>query len=244
VGIEHLSLHFPEAPRIAHHVEQGFNGLYLTRLFNSWVQDISIENADSGILTEEVANVTIEDITTSGPHLAHYSVAMGDTHNVLVKNLQVFNEVVHPLSFNTFSTRSVYTHSEIFTAPVLDQHSGANHQNLFDDIKVHVTLNEEQKKQRRFPLFKGGGAGYWKPTHGAFSTFWNIFVQADSGFSTDKPLTLYGVKDGPEARLVGVHGNLPLEIDYGPSAYIEGINTFYRAIPSLYEYQLNQRLSN
>ncbi len=244
VGIEHLSLQFPDAPRIAHHVEQGFNGIYLTRLFNGWVRDINIHNADSGILTEEVANVTIADVTTTGTNIAHYSVAMGDTHNVLVKNLQVFNTVVHPLSFNTFSTRSVYTHSEVFTAPVLDQHSGANHQNLFDDIRVHVSLDDAQRKQRRFPLFKGGGASYWKPTHGAFSTFWNISVQLDNGFDSQVPITLYGVNDGPEARLVGVHGNAPLAIEYGPDAYVEGVNHFYSSVPSLYEYQLRARLSS
>ncbi|MGB6153104.1 MAG: hypothetical protein WBG48_14060, partial [Pricia sp.] len=49
VGIEHLSITFPEASYIAHHVERGFNGIFLTRLFNSWVDDVTVENADSGI---------------------------------------------------------------------------------------------------------------------------------------------------------------------------------------------------
>lgn len=66
VGIEHIKLTFPKYPRVAHHVEPGFNGIYLTRVFNSWVKDIVIENADSGILSEEIANVTIKDITTKG----------------------------------------------------------------------------------------------------------------------------------------------------------------------------------
>lgn len=64
VGIEHFSIEFPMTLRVAHHVEQGFNGINLTRLYNSWVKDIVIVNADSGILTEEIANVTIKDITT------------------------------------------------------------------------------------------------------------------------------------------------------------------------------------
>ena len=54
------------------------------------------------------------------------------------------------------------------------QHTSSNHQNLFDNIKVK--LNEEN-----FNLFKHGGAGYWKPTHGMFNTFWN--VELDFHFS-------------------------------------------------------------
>jgi len=38
VGIEDLKITFPKAPRIAHHVEQGFNAIYLTRVYNSWVK--------------------------------------------------------------------------------------------------------------------------------------------------------------------------------------------------------------
>ena len=243
VGIERLSLTFPRSPMIAHHVEPGYNGLFLTRVFNGWVNDLRIRNADSGILTEEVANLTLENVTTSGENLAHYSIAMGDTHNVLVKHLKVHNEVRHPLSFNTYSTRSIYTQSQVLTAPVLDQHSGANHQNLFDDIEVLVHLDKDQRERARYPLFKGGGASYWKPTHGAYNTFWNIRVQLDTyPADSERPLALYGVSDGPQARLLGVHGNYPLEVDYGPDAVVRGLNAPPPGTPSLYEYQLRQRL--
>src|SRR5690606_12990270 len=136
VGIEHFRITFPDTPRVAHHVEQGYNGIFLTRIFNSWVQDVVIHNAESGILTEEIANVTIKDIVTEGTNMAHYTVAMAAVHNVLVNNLKVYNNAVHPLSFNTFSTKNVYQNCEVFVNPVLDQHSGANHQNLFDNIMV------------------------------------------------------------------------------------------------------------
>lgn len=242
VGIEHLSLTFPTAPTIAHHVEPGYNAIFLTRVFNGWVKDVRIHNADSGILTEEVANLSLENITTTGENLAHYSVSMGDTHNVLVKNLKVHNRVRHPLSFNTFATRSVYTQSQVYNAPVLDQHSGANHQNLFDDLEVLVQLDQRHLDDAQYPLFKGGGAGYWKPTHGAYNTFWNIRVQVDGGLEDSRPLRLHGVSDGPRARLIGIHGNRPLTIDYGPDALIKALNTPLRSVPSLYEYQRNQRL--
>ncbi|MCP8899877.1 glycosyl hydrolase family 28-related protein [Gilvimarinus xylanilyticus] len=242
IGIEEFSIEFPPSAYIAHHVEQGFNAIYLTRLFDGWVKNIDIINADSGILTEETANVSIKGITTKGVHQAHYTVAMGDTHNILTEKLNVNSNAIHPLSFNTFSTKSVYSNCTVHHGPILDQHSGANHQNLFDAITVYAKLNEGQLAKRHYPLFKGGGAGYWKPTHGAGSTFWNINVVFENGLDADTPITLYGVDDGPDANLIGVHANTQVDIDYGPNANIQMQNQRIELAPSLYQYQLNQRL--
>jgi hypothetical protein len=236
VGIEHLRISFPDAPRVAHHIEQGYNGIFLTRLFNSWVQDVTINNAESGILTEEIANVTIKDIVTEGKNIAHYTVEMGGVHNVLVENLKVYNKAVHPLSFNTFATKNVYENCEIFTDPDLDQHAGANHQNLFDNIKVHFDADNSNT----YPLFAGGGANYWKPSHGAYSTFWNINIEVNG--ANDFPFELNGMEDGPFARIIGVNGNRPFSVKYGPDAYIDFINKPMTKIPSLYYYQLKKRL--
>ena len=238
VGIEHFRITFPNTPRVAHHVEQGYNAIYLTRLFNGWVKDVVIENAESGILTEEIANVTIKDIVTKGSNMAHYTVAMAGVHNVLVKNLKVFNEAVHPLSFNTFSTKNVYQNCEVFVKPVLDQHSGANHQNLFDNITVHLAPLEDNS----YPLFAGGGAGYWKPSHGAYSTFWNLNVQLESKLEMTTPILLNGMEDGPYARVIGVHGNHSFKVEYEPNSYLEFINKPLKEVPSLYQYQMKKRL--
>ncbi|MBE8726188.1 hypothetical protein [Flavobacterium hungaricum] len=237
VGIENLRFTFPDIPRVAHHVEPGNNAIFLTRVFNSWVRDVTITNADSGILAEETANTTIQDITTDGSHLAHYTVTLGGVHNILVKNLKIYNAAVHPLSFNTFATKNVYQNCEIFTDPLLDQHSGANHQNLFDNITVHLKAG----KNNSYLLFGGGGADYWKPSHGPFSTFWNLNVQVENP-DLSKPVLLYGMKDGASARIIGVHGNTKFEIKYDVDPYIEFLNTEIEKIPSLYDYQLQKRL--
>ena len=238
VGIEHLKMSFPNYPRVAHHVEPGFNAIYLTRVFNGWVNNVVIENADSGVLTEEIANVTIKNVTTKGDNMAHYTVAMSGTYNVLAEGIKVYNRAVHPLSFNTFSTKSVYLDCEVFVDPILDQHSGANHQNLFDNITVHLSPLQDSS----YPLFVGGGAPYWKPSHGAFSTFWNIEVNLTSALDSKKSILLNGMEDGPFARVIGVHGNHHFEVDYGPDAFIDRTNESLRSITSLYEYQLERRL--
>lgn len=240
VGIQDFKITFPQAPRVAHHVEPGYNGIYLTRVYNSWVNNIVIDNADSGVLTEEIANTTIKNIKTQGKNLAHYTVAMSGTYNVLAENVKVYNKAVHPLSFNTLATKCVYLNCEVFEDPILDQHSGANHQNLFDNIKVHLNVNEDNS----YPLFAGGGAGYWKPSHGAFSTFWNINVTLLNDLNNQNTTVLNGMKDGPFARVIGVNGNSDFKIEYEPKAYIEFTNNDMEIVPSLYKYQLKKRLNN
>ena len=241
VGIENFAFEFPMSNDFPHHLEDGYNAIYLTSLYNGWVKNVTVKNADSGILTDDISNVTIENIKTFGDKIAHYSVAMGEVHNVLVKNLKVENEVRHPLSFNTRSTKCVYTDCVVEKSPLLDQHSAINEQNLFDDIKLYVDgpINNSLK----YRLFSLGGSALWAPGHGAFSTLYNIKINfANVPNDIKKPITLVGTtgKVGVSARIIGVNANHPVEIDYEKNSYIEMINSDL-PFSSLYEYQLKIR---
>jgi len=238
-GIEGFRMEFPWTPVKPHHVEEGFNAVYFTRLFNGWARDLVFHNSDSGILTEEACNVTIQDITTTGERLAHYSVVVSGSHNILVRDLEVYNPVRHALSFNTLATRSVFTNCRVYKEAMLDQHSGLNHQNLFDNILlVDSTVNEQQRELR---VFQEGGAKYWKPSHAPFSTFWNIQLEMVNAGDSEQPVKLQAVTAGVGANLVGIHGNRDLQLEYGPRAHVEGTNRSDLKIPSLYEYQLKAR---
>ncbi len=241
VGIEDIKLTFPMNPWFGHHLEQGYNGIYLTGVFDGWVRNVTIENADSGILTDNAASLTIDNVVTTGEHKAHYSVHIGAVHNVLVRNLQVENPVVHPLSLNTRATRSVYLRATVKSGGILDQHSGSNHQNLFDNLTLHLSAQPDANGRWTAPLWVGGGAGYWKPGHGLYNTAWNIRLVFDQGPPIGESIWVTSGLEGPGARIVGVHGNWPIEIDYRPAAYIEGTNSPVEAAPSLYEYQLSKR---
>ncbi|TFH02691.1 MAG: hypothetical protein E4H13_01245 [Calditrichales bacterium] len=235
VGIEHLRFEFPFEEYFAHHLEAGYNAIYMTNTAHSWVRDVSVHNGDSGFISDICANVTVEDVVLTG-RMYHYAVQFGDCYDMLAKNIKVDCPVKHSLSFNTGARNCVFTNSLVTTAPSLDQHSGANHQNLFDDIKLI-----ENDPSRTF--FYMGGDGYWAPTHGAFSTFWNIQVDFKFSQPDQLPLSIKGVTNGPSARLVGITANYPMEISYGPESYTEGINRSGIAVTSLYEYQLKKRLS-
>ena len=242
VGIEDLKLTFPNSPSFGHHLEQGYNGVYFTSVFNGWIRNLAFANADSGILTYNSANLTISDIETTGDRVGHYSVHVGNVHNVLVRNLIVNNPVIHSLSLNTQSTKSVFLNSHVFKTPVLDQHAGANHQNLFDNTHLYVTARRDKKGKAFYPVWDGSGAGYWQPGHGRYNTTWNLKVNILGGAARTEMVTLLGKAEGPDARIVGISGNREFKVDYRPAAYMERLNKSMDDVPSLYIWQLSQRL--
>jgi hypothetical protein len=235
VGIEGIRFEFLYNEYNVHHVEAGNNAVYLTNTAHSWVRDVAVVNGDSGILTDVCSNVTIDGVEVYGRKY-HYGVHMGDCYNVLARDVYVAAPVVHTFTFNTGSRMCVYTASSATGTPVLDQHSGLNYQNLFDALTLYVDDPAHQ------PI-EGGGAGYWKPSHAAHPVFWNVdfqFLYPDR----EGTFELEGLEDGPAARLVGLHGNRPLSLSYGPDPYVEGLNRDDLAVPSLYEHQLRQRLGD
>lgn len=240
VGIEAIRLTFPDNPWYGHHLEAGFNGMYLTGLFDGWVRDVVIHNADSGILTDDAGSLTIDKVRTTGTHKAHYAVHVGAVHNVLVRDLVVENPVVHPLSVNTRSTRSVFLRAEVLQDAQIDQHSGSNHQNLFDNLTMHVGAQPSQTGWR-WRLWEGGGAPYWKPGHGLYNTHWNIRLLFPDSVPHDATVAITSGLEGPGARIVGLHGNRRLALAYRPHPSSELLNEAVTAAPSLYEYQLARR---
>lgn len=240
VGIQNLRLQFPEAPAFGHHLEQGYNGIYMTGVFDGWVKKLTIDRADSGILTDNAASLTIADITTTGDRRAHYSVHVGAVHNVLVKDLKVENPVVHPVSINTRSTRSVFLRSVVDKEAIIDQHSGSNHQNLFDAIEMHIDP-KQGKDGWHYQLWVGGGAPYWKPGHGLYNTLWNAKLVVPESVPADATVAITSGLEGPGERIVGLHANRNITVSYDPAPYIEGTGQAVDAAPSLYEYQLARR---
>lgn len=242
IGIEDMHISFPDSPSFGHHLEQGYNGIYFTSAFDSWVRNLKVSNADSALLSYNSANLTFDNIVTDGSRKAHYAIHMGNVHNAIAKNLRIFNPVRHSLTFNTQSTKCVYHNVEVFNAPVLDQHAGANHQNLFDTVTVHASAKNRAGK-KVIPIYNGSGASYWQPGHGGFNTTWNLKVLVSGGAHPGEQVILEGVDEGPMALIVGVHGNREFDLDYRPRPLISVVNETIPGAPSLYKYQLHKRLN-
>jgi len=240
VGIEDLHFEFPDSPYFGHHMERGYNAVYLTSAYDSWARNLRISDADSGILSYNSANLTYSDIVTDGERRAHYAVHMGNVHNVLAERISILNPVLHTLTFNTQSTKCVYKDAQVLVTPTLDQHAGSNHQNLFDNVTLYSSASRT-KDGPVIPVFEGSGAAYWEPGHGGFNTTWNLRIIVTGGAYADEVVTIQGLDEGPMARIVGLHGNREFNLDYRPAPYVEKLNVELRAVPSLYDYQLAKR---
>jgi hypothetical protein len=235
VGIERLRITFPDDVSYqGHHNEPGYNGLYLTELLHSWVRDVAVTHPDSGILTKGSKNITITDVHIGQGRTGHYTIHLGSgTYGALVKNFKT-GAALHNPSFNTLVQGSVYSRGTIVN-PRLDQHMGINNQNLFDNLRTQYTRYDE-----RF-VSNGGSWKRWRPVAGAFNTLWNLEVGTEKASET--PVDIQDVEMAPNARIISVYGSdKPIEWEYGPNAYVEGLNENGIAVPSLYEYQLEQRL--
>jgi hypothetical protein len=241
VGIQNLRLQFPQSPAFGHHLEQGYNGIYMTGVFDGWIRNLTIDLSDSGILTDNAGNLTIADIVTTGDREAHYSVHVGAAHNVLVRDLIVENPVIHPLSVNTRSTRSVFLRAEVRRDAVLDQHSGSNHQNLFDQVTMRIEPTKGKDGGWQYRLWKGGGASYWKPGHGLYNTLWNAKLVVPDTIPADATILVRSGLEGPGKRIVGLHANRPIQVKYDPAPYIEATGQALDSVPSLYDHQLSRR---
>lgn len=240
VGIEDIKFEFPSAAWFGHHVEAGYNGIYFSGVADSWLRNLTFKNADSGVISYDSANVTITDIIFNGDKPGHYAVHLGNVHNFLVQRLHIFTPVVHTFTFNTQATRNVYKDSFAYSAVVLDQHAGANHQNLFDNLTLSIDADKTKEKPS-YPLYNGSGAGYWQPGHGRFNTSWNLRLDINSGVPAGQYLHIQGLAEGPDARIIGMSANRQLTIEYFPKPYTEKLNQRIDDIPSLYDYQLSKR---
>ena len=245
VVLRDFAIRFPIGVSFGHHLEEGWNGIHLSDVYNGWVDSIAIHDADSGILTYNSASTTIKNIVTDGTRHAHYAVHLGNVHGVLVSGLDIQNPVVHALSFNTFCTRSVFQRATVWQTGVIDQHAGVNMQNLIDEVRFMVHAKADPTADYKGPayaLWDGSGASYWQPGHGRYNAHWNVEVVVQSGASADQTVRLTGLDEGPDARIFGVHGNRTFTVDYRPAPYLEAINQRPDAIPSLYDWQLAQRM--
>lgn len=239
VGIQSIRITFPKEEEYGGHLqEDGYNGIYLKDLLHSWVRDVTIENADSGILSGTSKNFTIKNIEAGGGRWGHYSVHIGNVYGALVTDFNIFPTIHNP-SFNTRSRGSVYSDGFI-RSPALDQHMGINHQNLFDNLRARYNDSDVR-------LFNAGGSdSRWGPVAGAFNTFWNVQVKVRevSGSAVESTKGVLTRGGAPYGRLVGVRGTtVPINFEYGPNAYIEGKNRSGIAVKSLYDYQLEKRLA-
>ena len=178
VGVEGLGFEFAGTPKKKHLLEEGFNAIHITGAANCWVRDVTVTDADIGVIIGgnsrdcTVQNVKFLADKRSGTTGHHALWATGGADDCLWSDFEVATIYVHDLTVEGMASGNVFERGR-GVAMNFDHHRNAPYENLFTDIDVGDA--------RR--VWESSGRTDRGPHSAARATFWNI--RADKGaFST------------------------------------------------------------
>ena len=161
VGIESLTIEFPETEYAGHLNEPGYNAIFMQGgVVNSWVKNVTIVNADNGVLTDTYSKwITVDGLTLEGRY-GHHGLNIAHTADSLFQNLHYSSEWRHAMTVDHRSNGNVFKNITSDGIELsLDHHRDSPFENLFTNTTAPTNL------------FNGGSecAGY---PGGARNTFW------------------------------------------------------------------------
>jgi hypothetical protein len=228
VGIEHLAFEFPVEPYMGHFTELGYNAIAFTGVRNSWVRNIEIRQADSGMFISG-GNNTVTGVTWISDRrrdparnaTGHHGITLSGT-DLLLDDFDFRTKFIHDITMSRGSAGNVVMggRGEDLT---FDHHKYANHANLFTDIDAGVGTN----------IFMSGGGAKLGRHCGAWTTWWNIRTQRPVRFPAGWAPDLI--------NLVGVVATDPSITD-AEGRWFEVFEPGQLAPQNLYEAQRQRRL--
>ena len=218
VGIEHLTIEFEKVPYGGHLLEDGYNAIYLSQVRQGWVRSVEIKNSDAGIVLSESSQVTLEDVSSTG-RAGHIGIQLTNSRNTLVRNFRMLSHAVHPVNCAGDSGYNVFTRGTLGSI----SETGCKHPNLYDHLTVY-----------------SNGEPAWEAEMRSAMVLWNLSVDYENIDAIRLPVYLGELGNG--TTVVGLSSPVPVRIQAGPGAYLEGINRPPVLVPSLYLHQLHNRI--
>ena len=162
VGVEHLSVVFPETEYAGHLLEPGYNGITtIDGVVNGWVRDVRFDYVDNAILADPHTKwMTFEDIVIGGRG-GHHGFNINHTADCLISDVAFETDFVHAVSVDHKANGNVFRRMTATTYIELDHHRDAPFENLFTNIPSAVS-------------FVSGGSSCAGPPSGARETLWNL----------------------------------------------------------------------
>lgn len=223
-GIEALTVRFKHTLAPLHFADRGFNAVQFTRGSNCWARNLTILNADNGLLFSWMDRSTIRGVTVGttvprvnpaspGAHNGHHAISLTNSHANLVASWQISNRYIHDLTLASGASLNVLSDGGGVDCNI-DLHRAAPHGNLFTDLNLGLGARP----------FASGGRSDRGAHSGRLNTFWN--VRAGSGAALALPPCDFG-------PLLGFFGSYrgdacasklwvvqPLQPDAPPNLYI------------------------
>jgi hypothetical protein len=198
VGIEHLTMKFPDLMYAGHQNEPGFNGINMRRIAHSWVDEVHFINADSGVFLADAVGITVRRTkftsfagrADSTGATGHHALEVDYGTDSLFTEFDIQTRFVHDLTVDHFAMLNVFSNGK-GTNLCMDHHGNIPYANLFTNIDLGTGTQP----------FASGGKGNPGPQTGSFATFWNVRASTAFPLPIDYPST----KDyGPLMNFVGL----------------------------------------
>ena len=220
VGIEHLSIEFAKVPYGGHHLEDGYNALYLEDVRHGWIRNIEVGNTDAAIILDTASQVTLDEVAVRGRG-GHYGIHTRDSRHVLMKNIHIHSNAVHTVGCEGSGGFNVVTVGMI--GRIYD--AGCIYPSLYESVTV-----------------QGNSDGILDLDGRSSPILWNAKVVYPQAEAIRQPVYLGALKGS--SAIVGLSSNVPVRMQIGAGSYQEGVNwPGEMMVPSLYLHQLRQRLA-
>jgi len=195
-GVEHLSitLHLPSTHN--HLKGGGWNAIYLNAVYDCWVRDVEITDAENGVILAAAKRVTVVGVRLKGASDQHHSLACRVlSHDNLFTDFRVEGprRVMHGVNVEGFSSGNVWSHG-FQERGTFDSHCGLPFDNLYTDCTV---AND--------PGSWCGGSESAGPRMGRRVVRWNVRVGVE-GRKDARSVIVNQPKLLPMGALVGVQG--------------------------------------
>lgn len=236
VGLEGFRMEFPTRTYLGHFSEEGFNGIWMDGVANSWIRDVTVHNCENGVMLERTLFSSVDNVALTADvanrrnvgntyYTGHHGIQLRRSDDCLVSNFSIPTRFYHDLTVED-TTGCVYMKGSGVDLN-FDHHTYLPHENLFTEINIGVGT-------RHF-----ASSGSRNPESGARETLWNVS-------STNSVTTLPNPSPGrglwPQANFIGINTTLATSKD-PVLPWIEAIAPNSLSPSNLYEAQLGSRLN-
>jgi hypothetical protein len=217
IGIEELTIEFPNVNKAPHLYEEGYNAIYFNnRVTNSWIRNVTIKNFDYGInFWWETKFCTASGVRLTGRG-GHHGFNVKHGQNNLITDFKIENTSIHDITVEAEAIGNVFSNGTGININ-FDHHGQNPYANLFSNINVGAG--------RRIHESSGTDSRH----SGEREIFWNIKKSDGSAALGDCPW--------PVCSVIGATRD-----DFRGDRWIEGIDPANLFPQELHFAQLAKRL--
>jgi autotransporter-associated beta strand protein len=236
VGLEDFKMEFPTRAYQGHFTEDGFNGIWMDGVWNSWIRNVTVHNCENGVMIERSAFCTADGVqltaatgnryNVSGTYYTgHHGIQLRRSDDCMVSNFSLQTRFYHDLTVED-TTGSVFMKGSGVDLN-FDHHTYLPYENLFTEIASGAG-------SRHF-----SSSGSANPESAARETLWNVTSTAQIT-TLPNPSPSRGL--WPQLNFIGIPTSLATTRS-ATGSWIEAIAPASLNPGNLYEAQLARRVS-